>query len=309
SVRDSISLLDQLIAAPAERITLEMAEQLLGTASSRLVDKLAQAILSNNPADGLDVIATALAEGADPAQFGRQIVEHLRQLLLTHVGGANLVETSEERRAVLEEQAAQANRELLLRAIRAFNNALSELRGGWQPQLPLELALIESTRPLPAEGAPAPAPSAPQRAPKPAAPPAVPESAPLAPDPAAASAPVTLSKVKAVWQSVLAQIGQELRPLGALLNQSAATPYRVQDRLVTIAVKEDWAKKHIDSDPAKQRALIKTLTAALGTPVNIKVVVRNGTDSAEHAIMLDDPIVREHLESGAIAIEESEGED
>lgn len=307
SVRDSISLLDQLIAAPAERITLEMAEQMLGTANSRLVSKLAQAILTNKPADGLDVIAAALAEGADPAQFGRQIVEHLRQLLLTHVGGANLVETSEERRALLGEQAAQANRELLLRAIRAFNGALSELRSGWQPQLPLELALIESTRPLPAESGPAP--SAPQRAPKPAAPSAVPESAPPAPDPAAASAPVTLSKVKAVWQSVLAQIGQELRPLGALLNQSAATPYRVQDRLVTIAVKEDWAKKHIDNDPAKQRTLIKTLTEALGTPVNIKVVVRDGTDSAEHAIMLDDPIVREHLESGAIAIEESEGED
>ncbi|MFQ3534243.1 MAG: DNA polymerase III subunit gamma/tau [Aggregatilineales bacterium] len=312
SLRDSISLLDQLIAAPGERITLEMAEQMLGTASSRTVSKLAQAILDNNPADGLDVIATAIAEGADPAQFGRQIVEYLRQLLLTYIGGAHLVETSEERRAMLAQQAAKASRELLLRAIRAFNGALSEVRSGWQPQLPLELALIESTRPLPAESAPIPSAPAAQRlaklAPLPEALDPDEEEAPVTPTPPP-SVGLSLAEVKSVWASVLEQVGRELRPLGALLNQAGAVPHRVQERQITIAVKEAWAKKNIDGDPNKQQLLAKVLGAALGTPVSLKVVVMDSTSRAEHAIMLDDPIVREQIQSGATAIEETEGDD
>ncbi|PJF34949.1 MAG: DNA polymerase III subunit gamma/tau [Candidatus Thermofonsia Clade 1 bacterium] len=309
SVRDSISLLDQLIAAPSERITLEMAEQMLGTASHRLVSKLAQAIIENNPTDGLDVIASAIAEGADPAQFGRQIVEHLRQLLLTCVGGAHLVETSDERRALLAAQAAQTSREVLLRAIRAFSGALSEVRGGWQPQLPLELALIESTRPLPVESAPV----APQAAAKPAR--AAPSATPVAEEPTApdgapsSAATLTLSKVRAVWASVVAQIDQAFRPLGALLQKAQAMPHRVQGKQVTIAVTEAWAKSHIDNDPAKQNHLSKALGEALGTKVSVKIVLVDATSSSEHDIMLDDPIIKEQLETGAILIEEREGEE
>ncbi|MDW8300309.1 MAG: DNA polymerase III subunit gamma/tau [Anaerolineae bacterium] len=315
SVRDSISLLDQLIAAPSERITLEMAEQMLGTANSRLVSRLAQAILDSDPTDGLDVIATAIAEGADPSQFGRQIVEYLRQLLLTHVGGAHLVETSEERRAVLKQQAAKASRELLLRAIRAFNNALSEVRSGWQPQLPLELALIESTRPLPAESAPAA--SAPATVPRPAKPIPQPPSTPDSEDeePAAVpvatpqpSAAITLTKVLAVWKNVVARVRQESLPLGALLEKAGAEPYRVKERQVTIAVKEAWAKKNMDGDPAKQQILTKALSNALGTPVSVKVIVSDGASSTEHDIMLDDPILEDQIKTGAIAVEETEGD-
>jgi DNA polymerase-3 subunit gamma/tau len=308
SVRDSISLLDQLIAAPDERITLEVAEQMLGTASNRLVSKLAQAILDNNPTDGLDVIATAIAEGADPAQFGRQIVEYLRQLLLTCVGGAHLVETSDERRALLTHQAAQASRELLLRAVRAFNTALSEVRSGWQPQLPLELALIESTRPLPAESAPAaPAAAQPRR---PIAPPIKgdAEDADEPPAPASSAAALSLAKVRSVWAQVVARVDQESRPLGALLKQTGAEPYRVRERQVTIAVKEKWARDKVNDDPAKQQLLTRALSAALGTSVSVKVVVADGTGSAEHDIMMDDPILKEQIETGAIPVEETEGD-
>jgi len=308
SVRDSISLLDQLIAAPNQRITLEDAEQMLGTASNRLVSKLAQAILDNNPTEGLDVIATAIAEGADPAQFGRQIVEYLRQLLLTCVGGAHLVETSDERRALLTQQAARASRELLLRAVRAFNAALSEVRSGWQPQLPLELALIESTRPLPVESAPVSAAAAQPR--RPVAPPikrdAEDAEKPSAPAPSAAA--LSLAEVRRVWAQVVARIDQESRPLGALLKQTGAEPYRVREKQVTIIVREKWARDKVNDDPAKQQLLTRALSAALGTQVSVKVVVADGAGGAEHDIMMDDPILKEQIETGAIPVEETEGD-
>jgi DNA polymerase-3 subunit gamma/tau len=148
SVRDSISLLDQLIVDPNEPITLAKAEAMLGTAGARAVSGLVGALIDNNPATGLDLLNQAIDQGADPAQFARQIVEYLRNLLLVQMGGPSLVDVSSEMRETLQAQGRRIGRAALIRAIRAFNGAAGEIRGGWQPQLPLELALIESTRPI-----------------------------------------------------------------------------------------------------------------------------------------------------------------
>ena len=74
-MRDSISLLDQLLADPGEHISLELAEQMFGTASGQNVVELAQALIENDARWGLDIINTAVDGGADPRQFGRQVIE------------------------------------------------------------------------------------------------------------------------------------------------------------------------------------------------------------------------------------------
>ena len=50
--------------------------------------------------------------------------------------------------ARLHDQAAAFGRKALLAAIRAFNGAVQDWQGGWQPQLPLELAFVESIKPV-----------------------------------------------------------------------------------------------------------------------------------------------------------------
>ncbi len=148
SVRDSISLLDQLIADPDQHISLGMAEQILGTASGRNVAELAQAMIENDAAWGLDLINETIDSGADPRQFGRQVIEYLRQMLLIKMAGEGLVDVPDERRKVLREQAEAIGRKELLAAIRTFNTAVQEWQGGWQAQLPLELAFLESIKPV-----------------------------------------------------------------------------------------------------------------------------------------------------------------
>ncbi len=157
SVRDSISLLDQIVSDPSEALTLELVQRILGTANTLAVREMVEAVVSADAARGLHVINAAVDSGSDPRQFGQQVVEHLRAVLLTQTAGADLIEASQEDRAMYQEQAADISGNMLLRAIRAFNEAVNAYTGGWQPQLALELALIESMHePEPEYAAPPP---------------------------------------------------------------------------------------------------------------------------------------------------------
>jgi len=142
SLRDAISLLDQLAAA-GDEITLVQAQSLLGAAASQAVLDLVDALAERDSALGLALINQTIDAGAGPRQFARQIVETLRRLVLIKMGRPGLMDITDQARATLERQAERFEIGELLRAVRAFNSAAAELRAGWQPQLPLELAFVE----------------------------------------------------------------------------------------------------------------------------------------------------------------------
>ena len=144
SVRDSISLLDQIVTEPDELVSLESAQQLLGTAASVHVRDLVQALAEEDVPLGIHIINKAIDSGSDPRQFGQQVVEYLRHVMLSQTASADLIEASQEDRALCEELAEVISRSRLLKTIRTFNAAVNNYTGGWQPQLELELALVES---------------------------------------------------------------------------------------------------------------------------------------------------------------------
>ena len=143
SLRDAESLLDQLVVSPDDRITLERAQVVLGTAPDAAVVAVTDAWLDGDSARGLAAIHDALGSGADPRQFCRQMVAHLRQLLLLQASGNIEVDGPVERRAEMLAQARRAPRKALIDAVRRFHDAALQPAGSWQPQLPLELAFIE----------------------------------------------------------------------------------------------------------------------------------------------------------------------
>lgn len=143
SMRDAISLLDQL-ASSGIPITLEAAQTVLGTATSQVVVELVDTVLQRDPASGLVCIHRALDSGSDPRQFARQVVDYLRNLLLVRLGNADQVDATAEQRTAMTKQAQSFEKEHLLETLRLFNGAASEIRSGWQPGLPLELALAHA---------------------------------------------------------------------------------------------------------------------------------------------------------------------
>src|SRR6185369_1299285 len=101
-------------------------------------------LLNQEVSRGLHIINQAIDSGSDPKQFGQQVVERLRSILLAQTASADLLQASSDDQARFAEQAQMISRSALLRALRAFNDAVNNYTGGWQPQLSLELALIES---------------------------------------------------------------------------------------------------------------------------------------------------------------------
>ena len=116
---------------------------MLGTANSQHIADLVAALVDEEVARGIHLINMAIDNGSDPRQFGQQIVTYLRNVMLAQTASVDLVDASQEERAQYEDFAGRLSRARLLKAIRVFNTAVNTYTGGWQPQLSLELALIE----------------------------------------------------------------------------------------------------------------------------------------------------------------------
>lgn len=279
SVRDSISLLDQLIADPTSTITRTDAEQILGAANYQAVGDLAQAIVDQDAAHGLGILDHALDEGADPRQLAGQLVEHLRNVMLVKIAGAALVDVSDQQRAILAAQSEGIGAGALLRAIRLFNGALGEMRGGWQPQLPLELAFVDATRPL-VESSAAPDPRAAPRRTAPSAP-ATEEPAPA--EEPAASESLTVAELRQRWQDVINFLRQSSKntPLIALLDHVEIRT--IEEGHLVLAVP---TMAFVESLSKNSRALSDGIRRVTKAELKIKVI--QGQSDAADAPMSDE---------------------
>ncbi len=316
SLRDAISLLDQLISAPGDTITLAQAQAVLGTATSQAVEQLADAWLRNDAALGLHLINTAVDRGADARQLARQVVEYLRGLLLIKLGGdSHLIDAPAEARQVMEEQARRAQVPRLVAAIRQFNEALQELKGGWQPQLPLELAFVQSLSldqtAAPAQGA---GEEQPQEAPlpvqRPAPQPPVQAGAPVAsaapsPPPPGGGA-LTLADIRARWRQVLAAAKKRHPGVEALFREG--TPIALEGNALVVGFEPIWSLiKEKADQPQSRTAFEAALSEVLGRPLGVRcqIIV------APPARLEDDPVVQEALRRGGVikTVSEADADD
>ena len=143
SMRDAISLLDQL-ASSGDAITLEFTQTVLGAATSEHVIALVNHLAKKKTGQGIQAIQMALDSGTDPRQFARQVVETLRSLMLIKLGNIDQVEATPDLKKHLQTQAEEFDLAGLLKSLNLFNRAAHNSQIGWQPALPLELALTQA---------------------------------------------------------------------------------------------------------------------------------------------------------------------
>ena len=268
-MRDAQSLLDQL-ASTGTKITLALAQQVLGTATSQTVLDIIASVLDHGPARGLETIHRALDSGADPRSLARQIVEYLRGLMLIQMGNAAQVEATRDVKTQMESRAKSFSSSDVLRMMKAFNNAATDLRGGWQPSLSLELALAEVME-MPEQ--PTPQIAAPRQTKPQPAPAKIAESAPKVESEAPASKPVIGSgEVIKVWKQVAASLPKSHANLSALLN--SVKMIDVQGDTLVLGFASDVLVDKMNK-PEQLEAAQKAIADALGVKLNIRCVVTN----------------------------------
>ncbi|MFO7171323.1 MAG: DNA polymerase III subunit gamma/tau, partial [Chloroflexota bacterium] len=153
SMRDALSILDQLMAYGGERITLEQVRSLLGASEAQEVSALIDALLAADVSAALRVVGQVAGQGADLRQYARDVVERLRALMLLKAGAdPSLLDAGEDELETLNAQASAADLGVLVRWVRLFGELDYQLRTSPYGQLPLELAVVEAlTQPAPVD--------------------------------------------------------------------------------------------------------------------------------------------------------------
>jgi DNA polymerase-3 subunit gamma/tau len=165
SVRDSLSVLDQLMAGSGDDgVTYERAISLLGFTDATLLDDTVDAVAAGDGASLFDVVGRVIATGHEPRRFVEDVLERLRDLLVLaasgEAGAKALGEVPEDQ---LERMKDQSRRLGLARASRAadlVNDALTNMVGATAPRLHLELLcarVIAADAPSGVASAPVPA--------------------------------------------------------------------------------------------------------------------------------------------------------
>jgi DNA polymerase-3 subunit gamma/tau len=188
SMRDALSVLDQLMAYGSGAITLEQVRGLLGATEAQEVAALVDSLIESDLPGALRALSAVAAQGADLRQFARDLVERLRALMLLKAAGDGaLLDVTEDDMVGLERQATASDLDGLLGWVKLFSGLDYQLRISAYGQLPLELAIVEAiaapaaataTQPAARASAPQQRPAA--RIPKPAAaPPAASKPVPI----------------------------------------------------------------------------------------------------------------------------------
>jgi DNA polymerase-3 subunit gamma/tau len=289
-MRDAISLLDQL-ASMGGKITITLAQAVLGTATSQTVLEVVSSVMEHDPGRGLEAIHGALDAGADPRSLARQIVEYLRGLMLIQMGNAGQVEATADVRKQMQAHARSFSTSDVLRMMKAFNSAATDVRGGWQPSLSLELALAEVLD-APAVSTPLPSAPPPSAAAQPKPPPSpapkeelprksaqsesLPEETSVPPraeaqTPRPAEKPmVSAADVIKAWKRLTASLPKSQANLSALLN--SVKMIDVQGRTLVLGLASDVLVSKINQ-PEQIELIQKLIEDEFGVNINVRCVV------------------------------------
>lgn len=146
SVRDTLSVLDQLIAGSGdEGLVYEGAVALLGYTHTSLLDDLVDAIAARDGASAFRVVERVIATGHEPRRFVEDLLERLRDLIVLAASGeaatAVLRDVPADQLDRMRRQSTHLGASELSRSADLANAALTEMVGATSPRLHLELLM------------------------------------------------------------------------------------------------------------------------------------------------------------------------
>ncbi|MEF2560493.1 MAG: DNA polymerase III subunit gamma/tau [Eggerthellaceae bacterium] len=147
-MRNALTSLEQLMAFGGGHVTLEGAQNMLGSLDESDLSEIVVAIGKRDTAACFNWVARYVETGADLAQFVRDLAEHIRNMYLLSMAGAEVeVPVSEVMRRSMVDQLSLFGRDRLARLLSVLGDLSQELRSSSNPRLSFEIALTRMVRP------------------------------------------------------------------------------------------------------------------------------------------------------------------
>ncbi len=148
SLRDALSIFDQLSALSERQINAQDVFSMLGLVETELLFELVNAVAEKNCAKALDVFSRIVDQGKDVKQLLKDLTEHFRHLMIVKVGGKSLgrmIDYPVSIKDMLLEQSGRFSLPEILKAIDTLIDAQETSRITESLYIPIEIALAKLT--------------------------------------------------------------------------------------------------------------------------------------------------------------------
>jgi DNA polymerase-3 subunit gamma/tau len=317
SMRDSQSLLEQLLAFASQRITVADVHGMLGTAGDQRLTALVKHLVDRNPAGALGELDAAAHEGVEPPQLIEQLFGYFRDCMVTAVGcpAEALLYVPPAAAGEVAEAGRRLGLQAVLAAMQILDQTLSRMRLSTQARVLAELAVVRisqleeldelanwmaalgagqaggeaagGARPTTSAQAAAPPPAAKKNI-EPAAPPQDLRPAPAAVPPLALAAETAAD----VW-------GRALEKMSGMVVEQAKQFSRVElagpDRLAVFFAPKYTLARSACQRPDQVSRFEQALAEVTGRPVRVEFVLAAEDRAAEEAVAPRPPLPHQRL--------------
>lgn len=143
SMRDALSILDQVISLENEKIDKQTLEKILGITDNKVVFNLTEAILNSDINQGIAIINEVYFKGYDMDQLVKNWINYLRRLLMTRLGNQDLINQPEDEKEILLNQSEKLTYAEIINLIQKIIESNNKYKIPSLPQLALELVVIK----------------------------------------------------------------------------------------------------------------------------------------------------------------------
>lgn len=148
SMRDALTLLDQLVAISDDRITADTVAASLGIAAREALYEVARAVLQGDGAGVVRAVDALADKSVDMHHFARQLLQLMRDLIVLKLDAGDPAGWVPEEREMAEALVGEVDILELQRAFRATAMVMDEMAQSPNPKLMLEMGLVRvATRP------------------------------------------------------------------------------------------------------------------------------------------------------------------
>ncbi len=298
SMRDALSILDQLSALNDKGIDAADVFSMLGMVELEYLFELTDALIARNCVKALEVFHQVIDRGKDIKQLGRDLTEHFRHIMIVKAGGVGLSGLIDYPAAVKQRLADQAQKITMagiLRAIELLIEAQETGRVMETLRMPLEIAFAKLTYGG-ASGVIAPAASAASAAPAAAAVPAGTAVKPQSPEPSLPKVSLkveSLEDIKKHWNELTHEVSRRKMSLATYLQEGTPSEYKAGRLTISFSKGHVFAKDSLNTKE-NLKFLEDVFSERLGGPVSL------GLKMAEHesaGIKDEEPVVKSALQT------------